>query len=258
MITVKVNAPTATIILDRPDRCNALNRKMVEKLSEALDDLRQEKKVRGIVIAGSGPHFCTGLDLHELKETASGTDPMQSWFSYTQALQRVIEQILQLPKPVIAAVDGSAMATGFGLVVACDMVVASHRATFSVPAARLGLVSGLVVPLLAFRCGASTASRLVLGGDELSATEAKSLGLVGHVVDSENVWVRSSTWIDSMSDSAAESLQLTKRVLNEMVGESLMTMLSSGSAAMATSFTTEAAEEGLTAFSEGRKPEFPR
>ena len=98
---------------------------------------------------------------------------------------------------------------------------------------------------------------MLLGGDELTAAEAKQLGLVHRVVDTDQIWVRASNWIDAISASAAESLQLTKRLLNEMVGEQLTTLLSSGAAAMATAYTTEAATEGLQAFTEKRPPKFP-
>lgn len=257
MITVKVNGSTGTIILEQAARCNAMNREMVEQLSEAFEDLRQEKKVRGVVLTGAGVHFCAGLDLKELHETNSGEDTLPQWHRDAEALRGVLEQMLQFPKPIIAAVDGPAMASGVALVLASDLVVASHRATFSVTSPRLGLVSGLVAPLLVFRGGGSLASRMLLGSDELTAAEAKQLGLVHRVVDTDQIWVRASNWIDAISASAAESLQLTKRLLNEMVGEQLTTLLSSGAAAMATAFTTEAAAEGLQAFTEKRTPKFP-
>lgn len=257
MITVKVNAPAGTIILDRPERCNALSRRMISELQEAIDDLMREKKVRGIVLSGTGLHFCSGLDLHELQETSTSDDAMQQWFIDSQAIQSLLEQILQCPKPVIAAVDGAAIGTGLGLVLACDLVVASQRATFSIPAPRLGLVSGLVVPLLCFRAGASVASQILLGGEELSASEAKSRGFVHHVVDEDQVWVRASTWVDSIAEGASEAIQLSKKVLNEMVGEELSTKLASGAAATATALTTEAASEGLAAFVDKRPPKFP-
>jgi methylglutaconyl-CoA hydratase len=257
MITVKVNAPTGTIILNRPERCNALCRSMVEQLSQALDDLRQEKRVRGIVITGSGPHFCTGVDLYEWYETATTEDALQQWFADANALKELYEQMLQLPKPIVAAVDGSAMGVGLGLVLASDLVVASQRSTFSSPATKHGLVSGLLAPLLAFRLGASIASQMLIGGDELSAPEAKSLGIAHHVVASELIWVRASNWIESISGSAAESVQLSKKILNETVGEQLSTWLASGAAAMATSLTTEAATEGLSAFVQKRPASFP-
>lgn len=257
MITVKVNGSTGTIILEQAARCNAMNREMVEQLSQAFEDLRQEKKVRGVVLTGAGVHFCAGLDLKELHETGSGQDTLGQWHRDAQALKSVLEQMLQFPKPIVAAVDGPAMASGVALVLACDLVVASHRATFSVTSPRLGLVSGLVAPLLVFRGGGSLAARMLLGGDELTAPEAKQLGLVHRVVDTEQIWVRSSNWIDAISASAAESLQLTKRLLNEMIGEQLSTLLTSGAAAMATAFTTDAATEGLQAFAEKRPPKFP-
>ncbi len=256
MITVKVNGSTGTIILDRPARCNALGRQMVEQLAQALDDLRQEKKVRGIVLTGAQPHFCAGWDLKEIRETSSGDEPMQQWFADAQALQALIEQMLQLPKPIVAAVDGAALAAGLALVLACDLVVASRRATFAVPAPKLGLVSGLVVPLLCFRSGGSVASELLIGGQELAAERAQALGLVHQVVESDQVWVRASTWIDTISQAAPEAIQLTKKVLNEMVGEQLSTMLASGAAATATALTTEAATEGVQAFSDKRPPSF--
>lgn len=258
MISVKVNEPTGTIILDRPVRCNALNRDMLEQLSQAFEDMRQQKNVRGVVLTGKGAHFCAGMDLSELHETSSGEDPMQKWHADAKAIHSLLEQMLQFPKPIVAAVDGEAIATGFALVLACDLVVASTRANFSVPAPNLGVVSGVVAPLLCFRASGSVASQLLIGGNKLSATEAKNVGLVHHVVDPEQTWVRANTWVNSMATGAAESIQLTKKLLNEMVGEQLLTMLSSGAAATATSLTTEAASEGLAAFAGKRPPNFPK
>ena len=127
MITVKVHNACGTIVLDRPARCNALNRDMITELQQAFDDLRQEKKVRGIVISGAGSHFCSGLDVRELHETVAAEDAMQQWFRDTQAIQELLEQMLHCPKPIVAAVDGSAIGTGFAIVLASDLVVASHR-----------------------------------------------------------------------------------------------------------------------------------
>ena len=165
-LKVNVHGVTGSIILDRAQHSNALSRDMLDQLSQALDDLRQEKKVRGVILTGAGPHFCAGLDLTELKTTAEGEAPWQQWHEDAQRLQQVLEQMLQFPKPLIAAVDGAAMASGLALVLGCDLVVASHRATFSVPSPKLGLVSGVVAPLLVFRVGAAIACRLLLGGDE--------------------------------------------------------------------------------------------
>ncbi len=259
MIKVKVNGCTGTVILDRAARCNALSREMVEQLSQALEDLRQEKRVRGIVLTGAGPHFCSGVDLKELQDSGPSDAPetLGQWHADASRLQALFEQMLQLPKPIIAAVDGAALGSGFGLVLASDLVVASQRSTFAVPAPRMGLVSGLLAPLLHFRIGASLASQVLIGGSEISAPEAKDLGFVHHVVSSEHIWVRASGWVESIAEGAAESIQLTKKVLNETVGEQLSTWMACGAAATATSLTTEAATEGLKAFVEKRAPKFP-
>lgn len=258
MLNVKVTEPAGSIILDRPSCCNALNRELIEGISQALSDLHQEKRVRGIILTGTGAHFCSGMDLKQWHESSVGDEGLQRWYADSNALQTLIEQMLQFPKPIIAAVDGSAMGSGLALVLASDLVVASQRATFSSATAKRGLVSGLVPPLVSFRCGASLASQLLIGGSQLTAAEAKSLGLVHHVVEPEMIWYRSKTWIESIAESPAESIQLTKRVINEMVAEHLSSQLASGAAALATSLTTEAAAEGLGAFVEKREPKFPR
>lgn len=257
MINIKINEPTGTIILDRPSQCNALNRQMIDSLSQAFSDLHQEKRVRGVVLTGAGAHFCTGMDLKELHQNSTSENSLQSWMDSSQALQALIEQMLQFPKPIVAAIDGEVMGSGLALVLACDLVVASQRSVLSVAASKLGLVSGLVAPLACFRCGASLASQLLIGGSRLTAAEAKAIGLVHHVVDPDLIWVRAKTWIESIAEGAAESIQLTKRVLNEMVAEKLSGQLASGAAALATSLTTEAAMEGIGAFVEKRAARFP-
>ncbi len=257
MINVKVTDSVGTIVLERPQQCNALDRRTIEDLTQALSDLHQEKRVRGIILTASGAHFCAGLDLKELHTTLTADDAMQQWFQDAQAMQSLLENLLQLPKPIVAAVDGAALGSGLALVLACDLVVASHRATFGAAAAKHGLVAGLVGPLAAFRCGASMASRILIGADTLSASEAKAAGLVHHVVDPDLIWVRAKTWLETIAAGAAESIQLSKRLVNEMIGESMLSQLASGAASMATALTTEAASEGLTAFVNKRDPKFP-
>ncbi|GAB5405512.1 MAG: enoyl-CoA hydratase/isomerase family protein [Aureliella sp.] len=257
MIDVKVNGSTGTILLDNPKRGNALTRSMISELSQAIDDLRQERKVRGIVLAGSGTNFCTGLDLKEISSSADDPQAVSTWHADVQKLCDLFKELLMHPKPIIAAVDGPALGVGLSLALCCDLIVASHRSRFGAASAQRGIVSGFNAPLLHFRIGAAIAAQLLIGGRELPAAEAKDIGLIQHVVDSDQVWVRSSTWVDEIAKSPHEAIQLTKRVLNEMIGEQLLTQLSSGAAALATSLTTEVAQEGVKAFCEGREPNFP-
>ena len=256
MITVKKNAPSGTIILDRPKQCNALSREMLRQFSQALFDLHQEKSVKAIILTGAGSVFCAGVDLKEWNETALSSESDPQWHDDASEFQSLLDTMLRFPKPIIAAVDGAAIGAGFTLILACDLVVASQRATFSLPSPKLGLVSGMAAPLVSFRLGGSTAARMMLGLEELNVDQARNLGLVHHVVGPDQIWVRAHQWAQQIAECSPESMQLTKRMLNEMVGESMGMLLASGASTTATACTTENAKEGLQAFVQKRPPKW--
>lgn len=256
MLQIKSHNSVATIVIDRSDRCNALSRELVEQLTETLSDLNQEKKIRSVILTGAGSTFCSGVDLQQWHETLDSQEALQQWHQDMDALKDLYEAMLIYPKPLIAAIDGAALGAGLGLVLACDLVVGSHRLSLGLPAPRRGLVSGLVAPLLYFRAGASTASRLLLGDDWLDSQEAHRLGLVHHLVEPQQVWVRAQQWGEKIQACAPQSQLLTKRMLNEVVGENVLSWLASGAAMTASSCTTEAAAEGMRAFIDKRGPKF--
>jgi len=258
-ITVKVNPPSGTIVLDRPQVRNALNQGMIADISQALSDLHQEKRVRAVILMGAGQDFCSGLDLKELREAQDQEeqDAQQRYQEQWLAFSELIEQAFRFPKPLIAAVDGSALGAGLALAAACDLVVASESATFGTPTVRRGLASGLTAPLLTFRVGASLAARLLLTGEPMPANELAKLGFVHRVVPSAVVWAAAQEFAQQCAASPVEALQLTKRLLNETIGESLLAMLHVGAAMAAAACTTEAAAEGVKAFIEKREPRWP-
>jgi methylglutaconyl-CoA hydratase len=139
-IDVKITGAVGTIVLNRPDRRNALTRAMLAQLTEALSDLHLEKRVRAIVLTGAGPAFCAGMDLQEMQATAtlSDAEKNQDFGDNAESYREVVTQMIDLPKPIIASVNGPAVAGGAGLVLACDIVVAS-RSWPSAPAAALPL-----------------------------------------------------------------------------------------------------------------------
>lgn len=257
MLRQQKSPPSGTIILDTPQNRNALSREMVAKLCEAFSDFHREKSVRAIILASSGTVYCSGADLKEWHETATENDPLPIWQDVSSEIQELVEIMLRFPKPIIAAIDGPVVGLGVALVLASDLVIASDKASFELPAPKHGLVSGIVGPLLTFRCGASAASRLLLGAERMSADEAYRLQLVHYLTTSELIWARGHSMAMEIAKGAAESVQMTKRLLNEMIGESMMMHLTSGAAAMATACSTSAAVEGLAAFKERRPPKFP-
>lgn len=255
-VTIKVNHPSGTIVLNRPDKRNALSRQMLEDIAQALDDLHQERKVRAVILTGAGAAFCSGMDLAEMQATAQQPNSLEMWHSDAVQYREVIDKMLQFSKPIIAAVNGAALAGGAGLMLASDIVIGTPEAKFGLPEPRRGIVAGLVSPLLVFRIGASHAANLLLTARTIEPAEALRIGLYHEIVPGELVWARAQELAGEIAKSAPEAIQLTKRMLNETIGEHLGTLLSAGAAASATARTTEAAREGLTAFLEKRDPKW--
>lgn len=256
MLRQQKQPPSGTIILDHSVNRNALSRAMVAELIQAFADFHREKSVRAVILASSGSVFCSGIDLKQWDTIAKESEPFEQWQEVASELQELVEVMLRFPKPIIAAIDGSVYGMGMALVLSSDLVVASPGSRFELAAAKHGLISGLVAPLLSFRCGAGVASRLLLGAECFEALEAHRVGIVHQLVASELVWAKANEMASKIAIGAAESVQLSKRLLNEMIGESLMTHLVSGAAMMATACSTDAAKEGLAAFAEKREPKF--
>ncbi|MCE9544928.1 MAG: enoyl-CoA hydratase/isomerase family protein [Planctomycetia bacterium] len=256
LVRTHLHEHTGSLILSRPEKRNALTREMIAELTQAFRDLHLERKVRAVVLSGGGPSFCAGMDLAEMSETAERPDANAMWEHDARTYRELIDVMLRFPKPIIAAVDGAAVAGGLGLVLASDIVVASTGAKFGLPEPKRGLVAGIVAPLLAFRLGGSRAAYLLLTGRIVGAEEARHLGLVHEIVPSGQIWARSSQIAGECAESAPEALALSKKLLNEMIGDHLETMLSAGAAMSSAARTTEAAKEGLAAFLAKRPPEW--
>ena len=258
MIKVRTDGHSGTIVMDRLDRRNALSRKMLGDLRQAFNDLHQEKKVRAVILTGTDACFCAGMDLHEMYATSlDELASQQQWHADAMAYRSLLEQMLRFPKPIISAINGPAIGGGAGLTCASDIVIAGNSATFGVPATKRGLVAGMVIPLITFRIGAGPTSNLMLSAKTIDSHECHRLNLFHEVVEDNKVWVRAHQIAGECANGSAEAISLTKRMLNEHIGEELMTMLSTGAAVTATSKTTEAAREGMAAFVQKRDPNWP-
>ncbi len=256
-LQVRVDGPCGTVIIRWPDRRNALSRSLLEQLQQALEDLHRTKSVRAVVLTGAGSVFSSGTDLKELQTSLSAENAQQQWMEDAQRLCDLLVAMLRFPKPLIAAVNGPALGTGLALVAACDLVLAADTATFGSPEPDRGLVAGVTVPLLAFRLGAGPAASLLFRGSPMSAPDAQRLGLVHDLVAFDLLWAKAHSLVTEISKGNAMSLTLTKRILNETVGELLPVQLSNAAAIAASARTTEDAREGLSAFLEKRTPRWP-
>lgn len=258
-IEVRVTDSVGTIVLNRAEHSNALTQFMIAQLMEALDDLYRERKVRAIVLTGAGEYFSSGMEVAEMLDEVPAEDspPMPTeWGEEAGNYRDLLLRMLETTKPIIAAVNGPALAGGAGLVVASDIVVASTDASFGLTDPRRGLVAGVVAPLLCFRIGASQATRLLLTSETIDASQAQSAGVFHELVTQDVVWARAAELANACAAGSPEAIQLTKRVILETAGEQLETQMSAGAAMSATIRTTENAREGMAAYLGQRPPQW--
>ena len=259
-IEVKVTAPIGTIVFNRPEEGNALSVGMLSELATAIQDLHRDTRARAIVLTGAGQHFTTGHDLpemarqHQEASADNATEHHQQWGEQADDVQQLLAELLEFPKPVIAAVNGPVAGLGVALLMASDMVLACEGAELSLPDARHGLVAGLAAPLVAYRTNMATAARLAVLGQTFDAAEAHRMGLYHEIVPHELLWARAMELGKLAASSAPQAVSLTKRLLMDTIGEKLLTDLASGSIALAASRTTHTADEAMKAVAEGRDP----
>ena len=254
LVQTRKDAPSATVILNRPEKRNAINGQLVAQLIEAFDDFMQERAVRAVVLTGSGGVFCSGSDLSEIQATSENPDHYAIWHKESQQLKSLIETMLRFPKPIIVAVNGPVMGLGTALMLAADVVVAAQSASVAFPEAKRGLSAGFTSPLLSFRLGTGIAASLLLTGKTLDSAQSHSRNLFHEVVPDDFVWARANEVAVECAAGARESHQMTKQLINETIGEAMLTQLSTGAANTAAARTTDAAKEGVAAFLEKREP----
>lgn len=257
-VQIRKDPPSGTILINRPDKRNALSREIISMLDQAFQDFHQERSVRGVIMTGVGDTFCSGTDLVQLQETSEAKDAMQQWHQDVNSFRGLIELMLRYPKPIVCATNGPVVGSGLTLLLASDLVVASDKATISIPESIRGLSPGLTMPLLAHRLGTGVASRVLFSGETIDAATGKELGLFHEVVNEDFVWAKSQELISRTALTARESHQMTKQFLTETVGEQLFMHLSIAAANMAAARTTLAAKEGIAAFLEKREPDWDK
>ena len=257
-VQIRKDVPSGTIILNRPDKKNALSREIVLMLEQAFEDFLSERNVRSVILTGAGDTFCSGTDLVQIQQTRESKEAMQTWHQDVLSFKSLIEYMLRYPKPIVAAINGPIVGAGLALVLAADIVVASENAVVTLPEPKRGLSPGLTAPLLSFRVGTGVATKMLLSGEAVAADEANQMGLFHIVVGEELVWARSQEVANQIASAARESHQMTKQFLNETVGEQLFMQLDIAAANMAAARTTPAAEEGIAAFLEKREPDWDK
>jgi methylglutaconyl-CoA hydratase len=208
-----------TLTLSRPDKRNALSATLVEALHQALDRADLDPEVRVVALRGAGKDFCAGADLDELLASAD-LSPTENEAAALR-LGRLLLRIRQLPKPVVAVVQGRALAGGAGLVTACDIALAGSGAQLGYPEIRRGFVPAMVMTLLRRAVGEKTACDLALTGRLLGAADAAAAGLVARVVPDAELEREAAALLAELAGTSASALALTKQLFYLLDGRSV-------------------------------------
>ncbi|WP_433199738.1 enoyl-CoA hydratase/isomerase family protein [Nocardia sp. CA-107356] len=251
----EVRGPAAWIRLMRPDKRNALNPDILAGIGAGLDRAERDG-ARAVVIASSGPVFCAGADLTHVLDGIGDLDGIARLLGDAGTLTRRIEAH---PAPVVAAVNGAAVAGGLELVLACDLVVAAENATFADGHVAYGLFPGAGSSVRLPRLiGANRARHLMYTGGSLSAEQALALGIVCEVAPSDQLEAAVEALCHRLARGSRAGLARMKRVIREAGDLSLADGLELELAEARAHLRSPDVAEGLAAFAEGRRPRFAR
>lgn len=238
----------AVITINRPDVKNAIDAATANAIAEALDDLDSRADLAAGIITGAGGTFSSGMDL---KAFLDGEAPVVEGRGFAGLVRRPPR------KPLIAAVEGYALAGGFEVVLACDLVVAAHNAKFGIPEAKRGLVAGAGALLrLQHRIPRNIAMEFALTGDYMTGAKLSELGLVNEVTPSGGALRGARRLAARIADNAPLALAASKRVIVESDGWTIAKMWERQDKITGPVFTSQDAAEGAAAFAEKRKPDW--
>jgi 2-(1,2-epoxy-1,2-dihydrophenyl)acetyl-CoA isomerase len=250
-IRVEIEKGVATVTLNRPDSLNALNATMRRELLAALKAARRDEAVRAVVLTGEGRGFCSGADLR------GGEGERQFRRVLTTEYNPLIAAIRELPKPVIAAVNGVAAGAGVSLALACDLVWAAEDARFIQAFVKIGLVpdSGSTRTLVR-ALGRHRAAELILTGEPLPAAEAHDAGLVNAVVPGAELAAAAGQVAARLASGPTRAIGYAKRLINDAEDASLESSMAMEAGFQELAGRTDDHAEGVAAFGEKREPRF--
>ena len=245
----------AVLTLNRPQARNSLSEDLLTALSESLAAIAADTSVRAVVIAANGPAFCAGHDMRELLAHRTGADSGRSYFAkLMEQCSSVMQAVVHLPQPVIAAVQGPATAAGCQLVASCDLAVASTAAGFCTPGVNIGFFCSTPMVALSRNVAPKHALEMLLTGDMLSAEHALRMGLINRVVTPGEERDEAIRFAHQIASKSAAVIKLGKQAFYEQIEMNLADAYRHASAVMVENMMLRDAAEGIGAFLEKRRP----
>jgi len=245
----------AILILNRPQARNSLSEALLNDLSAALGDIGADKTVRAVVLAANGPAFCAGHDLKELTSRRSDADGGRAYFRHIMTIcSAMMQQIVNLPQPVVAAVQGVASAAGCQLVASCDLAIASTAAKFATPGVDIGLFCSTPMVALSRNVARKHAMHMLLTGEMVSAEDAARIGLVNRAVAPGEERKAVLALAQEIASKSSYVLKIGKQAFYRQAEMTLADAYRYAAEVMTENMMARDAEEGICAFIEKRDP----
>jgi enoyl-CoA hydratase/carnithine racemase len=245
------------LTLNRPAARNSLSEGLIGELHAALDDIAQDNAVRAVVIAANGSVFSAGHDLKELTARRADADRGRAYFAHMMAIcSSMMQAVVRLPKPVIAAVQGVATAAGCQLVASCDLAIASDHATFATPGVDIGLFCSTPMVALSRNVTRKQAMEMLLTGEPVSAERAREIGLVNRVVPAGTERDAAIALAQQVARKSAHTIKLGKEAFYRQAEMNLADAYRFAAEVMTENMMARDAEEGIGAFIAKREPKW--
>jgi methylglutaconyl-CoA hydratase len=246
VIQFSQDAGIARIILNRPEKRNALNDEMLAALLGALERTASDESVRVVLIRGAGQDFCAGMDIALLSQSANAG--VIEHLAMAQKVARVFQAMRNHPRPLVAAVHGRALGGGAGIATACDIVLAAESAQFGYPEVKIGFMPAIVMSLLRRSVGEKRAFELLTMGDPFGAAQAREFGLLNHVYPEPAFDTEVEKIVADLASRSGTAVSLTKRLLYHIDSMSFEAAIEAGIEANALSRMTDDARRGFEQF----------
>lgn len=263
-IKVEVADRVATVILNRPDRLNAVHNALHHELEQVWIDLRADQDVNAIVLTGSGRAFCAGGDVKGMAEGSLSGGPARGKGRGRGPIaasngRRLVENMLDVEQPIIGAINGDAIGLGATLALLCDIIVVSEKARFADTHVKVGIVAGdggaVIWPLL---IGPHRAKEFLMRGNFITGAEAGLIGMVNYAVAPEEVMPKARELAQELADGPTWAIRWSKLAVNKWLKQQANLILDASLAYEMMTFNTKDHEEAVKAFIEKRKPNFVR
>jgi methylglutaconyl-CoA hydratase len=245
-VLYEVREGVARITLNRPDKRNALDGEVVGELKTAFTASASDDACRVVLLTGAGADFCSGADLANLEKTAQNS--VLENIADARSTADLFLMMRYHPRPVIAAVQGRALAGGCGIATACDIILASQSAQFGYPEVNIGFVPAMVMAILRRSISEKAAFELVVAGETVSAGRAHDLGLVHRVFADESFLSDVEAYAAKLAAKSTSAIMLSKRLLYNMDSMSFEAALQAGVEVNAIARQTEDCRKGIEKF----------